>query len=241
MAKFHHYSVNNVILIAMQMPTASLVAGYTSWRDKFHRQVKKGEKGIRILAPAPYKRKVSAPVVDGNGQPVMDAAGKQQREEKEVTIQSFRPVSVFDVSQTEGEPLPELGVHELTDSVEDYRRMESALLNSSPVPIIFWQMEGSAKGCYDRSTDEIHVQDGMSEAQTIKTMIHEISHATLHSKSYEEQHPDEPKKDRHTKEVEAESIAYVVCSHYGIDTSDYSFGYVAGWSSGKRRRSSRHR
>ena len=234
MAKFHHYSLNNTILIAMQKPEATLVAGYQAWQKNHGRHVKKGEKGIQILAPAPYKTKIEQDVIDKNThQRVLDAQGNPVKETVEVERAAFRVTTVFDVSQTEGKELPSIGVDELSGNVEQYGQFRQVLIETSPVPIVFEEVKGGAKGFYSPASNDIHVQTGMSEVQTLKTMIHEIAHAMLHSPEYAKTHPEDEKKDRHTKEVEAESIAYSVCQHYGIDTSDYSFAYVAGWSSGK--------
>ena len=235
MAKFHNYSFNNTLLIAMQKPGASLVASYGSWQKNFHRYVKKGEKGIRIIAPAPYKTKREREVIDPNTrQPVKDNSGHVKKEEVEVTVNSFKPVCVFDVSQTEGEPIPQMGAGELLQSVEGYQDFVEAMKEIAPVSISFEEIDGNAKGYFSTTEQRIVVQSGMSESQTLKTLVHEISHSLLHDKdNVRIEGIDEAKKNRSTKEVEAESVAYTVCQHFGIDTSDYSFGYVAGWSSGK--------
>lgn len=238
MTKFHHYSLNNTLLIAMQKPDATLVAGYRAWQKDHGRNVKMGEKGIQILAPAPYKKTIEQDVLNpSTGQKLLDADGNPRKETVEVEYAAFRIATVFDVSQTEGKELPSFGVDELTGSVEKYGDLLQALIDTAPVPVVFDEIKDGAKGYYSPSGNEIHVQTGMSELQTIKTLIHEISHASIHSPEYAAAHPDE-KKDRHTKEVEAESIAYCVCRYLGgpegeIDTSDYSFAYVASWSSGK--------
>ena len=232
MAKFHSYSFNNTLLIAMQ--GGQLVAGYNKWRDEFHRNVKKGEKGIKIFAPAPYKVKKDVPKLDAQGQPVKDKDGNTVTEQKEVQVPAFKIVSVFDVSQTEGEPLPSLGVEELTGSVEQYQDFFKALEQTSPVPIGFEDIPGGSHGYYHLTEKRIAIQEGMSELQTLKTAIHEIAHSKLHAIDPEApaiEQADRP--DSRTREVQAESVAYAVCQHYGLDTSDYSFGYVAGWSSGK--------
>ena len=231
MAKFHNYSFNNTLLIAMQ--GGQLVAGFNKWKDTFHRTVKKGERGIKILAPAPYKVKQKMEKLDEQGKPVLDKDGKPLTEEKTVQIPAFKVVSVFDVSQTEGEPLPTLGVEELTGDVERYQDFFKALEQTSPVPMAFEDIPGGAKGFFSPVESRIAIQEGMSEIQTVKTAIHEIAHAKLHAVKPDEKAAPEDKKDRHTKEVEAESVAYTVCQRYGIETSDYSFGYIAGWSSGK--------
>ena len=229
MARFHNYSFNNTILIAMQ--GGQLVAGYNKWRDEFHRNVKKGEKGIKIFAPAPYKVKKDVPKLDAQGQPVKDKDGNTVTEQKEVQVPAFKIVSVFDVSQTEGEPLPSLGVEELTGSVEQYQDFFKALEQTSPVSIGFEDIPGSSHGYYHLTEKRIAIQEGMSELQTLKTAIHEIAHSKLHAIDPEAPATDRP--DSRTREVQAESVAYTVCQHYGLDTSDYSFGYVAGWSSGR--------
>ena len=232
MAKFHSYSFNNTLLIAMQ--GGQLVAGYNKWRDDFHRNVKRGEKGIKILAPAPYKVKKEMPKLDEQGQPVMDKDGKPLTEVQETQVPAFKIVSVFDVSQTEGEPLPSIGVDELAGNVEQYEDFFKALEQTSPVPMAFEDIPGGSHGYYHLTEKRIAIQENMSELQTLKTAIHEIAHAKLHAID-----PDAPvtkqadRPDSHTREVQAESVAYAVCQHYGLDTSDYSFGYVAGWSSGK--------
>ena len=232
MARFHNYSFNNTILIAMQ--GGQLVAGYNKWRDEFHRNVKKGEKGIKIFAPAPYKVKKEVPKLDEQGQPVRDKDGTPVTEQKEIQVPAFKIVSVFDVSQTEGEPLPTLGVEELTGDVERYQDFFKALEQTSPVPMAFEDIPGGSHGYYHLTEKRIAIQENMSELQTLKTAIHEIAHAKLHAIDPEApvtEQADRP--DSRTREVQAESVAYTVCQHYGLDTSDYSFGYVAGWSSGK--------
>ena len=232
MARFHNYSFNNTILIAMQ--GGQLVAGYNKWRDEFHRNVKKGEKGIKIFAPAPYKVKKEVPKLDEQGQPVRDKDGNPVTEQKEIQVPAFKIVSVFDVSQTEGEPLPTLGVEELTGDVERYQDFFKALEQTSPVPMAFEDIPGGSHGYYHLTEKRIAIQENMSELQTLKTAIHEIAHAKLHAIDPEApvtEQADRP--DSRTREVQAESVAYTVCQHYGLDTSDYSFGYVAGWSSGK--------
>ena len=232
MAKFHSYSFNNTLLIAMQ--GGQLVAGYNKWRDDFHRNVKRGEKGIKILAPAPYKVKKEVPKLDEQGKPVMDKDGKPLTEVQETQVPAFKIVSVFDVSQTEGEPLPSIGVDELAGNVEQYEDFFKALEQTSPVPMAFEDIPGGSHGYYHLTEKRIAIQENMSELQTLKTAIHEIAHAKLHAIDPEApvtEQADRP--DSRTREVQAESVAYAVCQHYGLDTSDYSFGYVAGWSSGK--------
>lgn len=231
MSKFHSYSFRNSLLIMMQKPTATHVAGFNSWKNNFNRTVNKGEKGIQILAPSPYRIKVEMDKIDPISQkPVLDKTGKPVTEEVEITKPSFRPVYVFDVDQTSGEPLPQL-ITELSGSVSEYRAFLESLKSVSPFPVVFEDIKSGAKGYCDPVNQKIAIKDGMSEVQTIKTAIHEITHADLHA---DQRHLSlEERKDRRTKEVEAESVAFVVCSHYGIDTSHYSFGYVAGWSSDK--------
>ena len=290
MSKFYHYSFSNTLLIAMQKPEATYVAGYTSWQRNFDRQVMKGEKGIKILAPAPYKAKEEREKIDPSTQkPVLDADGKPVTETVEVMRPAFKVVSVFDISQTDGKELPDIIVDELSGSVENYAAFFEALKQESPAPIAFEDIPSGAKGYFSPVENRIAIQEGMSEIQTIKTAIHEIAHAKLHSIDRPEPEPawkivmisdggtkrdflsgfaseteanetaeregwrfidenrfewrleveedtsavQEMRKDRHTKEVEAESVAYTVCQRYGIETSDYSFGYIAGWSSDK--------
>lgn len=234
MSKFYNYSFNNTLLIAMQKPEATYVAGYTSWQRNFDRQVMKGEKGIKILAPAPYKAQEEREKIDPLTQkPVIGADGKAVTETVEVLHPAFKVVSVFDVSQTDGKELPDIIVDELKGTVENYEAFFNALKQESPVPISFEDIPGGAKGFFSPVESRIAIQEGMSEIQTVKTAIHEIAHAKLHAVKPDEKAAPEDKKDRHTKEVEAESVAYTVCQRYGIETSDYSFGYIAGWSSGK--------
>ena len=234
MSKFHNYSFNNTLLIAMQKPDASLVAGYNKWKDDFERQVKRGEKAIKILAPAPYKVRRQVEKLDASGRPIPGPDGKPLTEEKEITVPAFKVVSVFDVSQTEGREIPDIAVNELTGSVERYQDFFTALERTSPVPIAFENIESGAHGYYHLEEKRIAIDEGMSELQNLKTAIHEIAHATLHVID-KDATPEElaGRPDRRTREVQAESVAYTVCQHYGLDTSDYSFGYVAGWSSGK--------
>lgn len=236
MSKFHNYSFNNTVLIALQKPDASLVMGFNAWKGKgIERNVKKGEQGIRIFAPAPYKIKTEAEKLDPDTKKlIIGEDGKPITETKEITIPAFKVVCVYDVSQTEGKELPTLGVDELLGSVENYKDFFAALEETSPVPIAFEQIEGGAHGYYHLEDKRIALDEGMSERQTLKTAIHEIAHAKLHDidlNAPAEERANRP--DRRTREVEAESVAYTVCQHYGLDTSDYSFGYVAGWSSGR--------
>ena len=235
MSKFHNYSFNNTLLIAMQKPDASLVAGFTAWKNQFQRNVKKGEKGIKIIAPSPFKIKQETEKIDPQTQkPVIGRDGKPVTEEKEITIPAYKVVSVFDVSQTEGKELPDIAVDALTGDVEPYSDFFAALEKTSPVPIGFEKIEGGAHGYYHLEDKRIALDEGMSELQTLKTAIHEIAHAKLHDIDLNAPKDEQqPRVDRRTREVEAESVAYTVCQHYGLDTSDYSFGYVAGWSSGR--------
>ncbi len=213
MSKFHNYSFNNILLILMQMPDASLVAGYKTWQ-KMGRNVRKGEHGIRILAPCKHKKVVE----------------KEGEEDTVISFTTFRPASVFDVSQTDGEDLPQGYIKKLEGDVDDYDKLIEKLKNASPAPIRFDPLNGTnANGYYSHTNREIVVKEGMSEQQTVKTLVHEISHAIMHDKESGEA----KEADRNTREVQAESVAYTVCGMLGIDTSDYSFGYVAGWSEGK--------
>lgn len=235
MSKFHNYSFNNTVLIAMQKADASLIAGFNAWKNEFQRNVKRGEKGIRIIAPSPFKVKKEMEKIDPKTKrPVIGRDGKPVTEEKEVAIPAFKVVSVFDVSQTEGRELPNLAVDALTGNVEQYKDFFAALEKTAPVPVGFEKMKSGTHGFYHLEDKRIALSEGESELQTLKTLIHEIAHAKLHDIDLNApiaEQADRP--DRRTREVEAESIAYTVCQHYGLDTSDYSFGYVAGWSSGK--------
>lgn len=234
MSKFHDYSLNNTLLIAFQRPDATLVAGYTVWQKQFGRQVQKGEKAIKILAPAPYKEKVEMEKIDPiTRTPILDADGKPVREVQEVTRPAFKVVSVFDVSQTEGREIPSLGVDELSGDVREYEMFFEALKRSCPVPMEFENIEGSAKGYYHQMEQRIAIREGMSQVQTIKTAIHEMAHQRLHAVDPLDEKSEIINQTRSSKEVEAESVAYTICQHYGIETSDYSFAYVAGWSHGK--------
>lgn len=229
MGRFHHYSMSNCILIAMQNPEARLVAGYAAWEKKFGRHVKRGEKGIKIIAPAPYSVSKQRTKTDPlTGKILLNQNGKPQKEMVDVMVPNFKVTTVFDVKQTEGKELPHL-VHELKADVNNYQQIMSAIRKISPVPIEFSDMPGStAKGYYDQVEKKIVIRDGMSGVQTIKTAAHELSHALLHDKDTGSQ--KDQMLDRRVKEVEAESVAYVVCQHFGIDTSDYSFAYVESWS-----------
>lgn len=229
MAKFPRYSVNNTMLIMMQRPDAQLCQSFTGWKQ-MDRYVKKGEKGISILAPAPYKIEREQTKLDEKGRPVFDADGEPVKEKVEVTIRAFKVVKTFDLSQTDGKELPTIGPSELVGNIEGYPKLLQALQEISPVPVSFELIDGDAKGFYHLEDKKIVVQDGMSEVQTIKTLLHEMAHQILHDK---DNVPEAKDISRNGKEVEAESVAYVVCQHYGINTSDYSFSYVAGWSEGK--------
>ena len=226
MSRFHEYSLNNTILIMLQKPEATLVAGYTAWQKQFHRQVKKGEKGIRILAPSPYKAKVEEDILDPVTKEVLrDSSGNPVKQEKEVDRIGFRVISVFDVSQTEGPDLPTIGIDELTGEVKGYDLFFQALKNICPVSVGFEKITNGAKGYFHHGENRIAIQENMPQQQTIKTLIHEMAHQKLHSGKND--------LSRSGKEVEAESVAFTVCNHFGIDTSEYSFPYIAVWSSGK--------
>lgn len=225
MSQFHNYSFNNTILIALQRPDATYVAGYGAWQQKFHRQVKRGEKGITILAPVPVKDK-NISTDETNHETT-----SHDPDDEKVTMY-FRPVSVFDISQTDGEPLPTLGVDELAGSADGYASFMKALSTLSPVSIRFDEIDGGAKGYYHTVNKEIVIKSGMSEAQTMKTCVHEVSHAILHDR--DRMKKEGVQKDRQTKEVEAESVAYAVCAAFGLDTGEsYSFPYIGVWSGSK--------
>ena len=230
MAKFHNYSFNNTMLIAMQRPDATLVTSYKNWQS-MGRQVMKGEKGITIIAPAPYKKMKEKEVLDENQRPIMGTDGKPKTEKVEVTVPHFKAVTVFDIAQTSGEPIQTLAPELLTAAVQDFDSFMQAIQKISPVPIRFDEIDGNANGYYHNADKEIVIKKGLSESQTLKTAIHEIAHAKLHDREIMESLGVE--KDRLTKEVEAESVAYCVCSSFGLDTSDYSFPYIAGWSSSR--------
>ena len=235
MSKFHNYSFRNTVLIAMQKPDASLLAGFSAWKNNFGRNVMKGQKGIKIIAPSPFKIRQEVEKIDPHTQkPIIGKDGKPVTEEKEIKIPAYKVVSVFDVSQTEGKELPDIAVDELTGDVDRYKDFFAALEKTSPVPIAFENIEGGSHGYYHLEDKRIAINEGMSELQTLKTTIHEIAHAKLHDIDLNAPKDEQqPRVDRRTREVEAESVAYTVCQHYGLDTSDYSFGYVAGWSSGR--------
>ena len=230
MAKFHNYSFNNTMLIAMQRPDATLVTSYKNWQS-MGRQVMKGEKGITIIAPAPYKKMKEKEVLDENQRPIMGTDGKPKTEQVEVIVPHFKAVTVFDIAQTSGEPIQTLAPELLTAAVQDFDSFMQAIQKISPVPIRFDEIDGNANGYYHNADKEIVIKKGLSESQTLKTAIHETAHAKLHDKEIMESLGVE--KDRLTKEVEAESVAYCVCSSFGLDTSDYSFPYIAGWSSSR--------
>ena len=240
MSRFHRYSVNNTMLIYMQRPDASLVAGFQKWKNQFGRHVKKGERGITIIAPTPFKKKIEEVKLDPDTKaPMLDKDGKQITEEREISIPMFKPVKVFDVAQTDGKPLPHLA-STLTGSVEQYEIFVEALRRSAAVPISFKAISPDTDGYFSPSDQAITIREGMSEVQTISALVHEIAHSKLHN--YEKQQAEaaagkdgeEPvKKDRHTEEVEAESVSYAVCQYFGIETGENSFGYIATWSQGK--------
>lgn len=229
MSKFTSYSLNNTLLIAMQMPDATTVAGFTTWQ-KLNRHIIKGSKAIKIIAPCPYKRKIETDITDTDGQSIIGKDGKPIKEQTEKVLMGFKTVNVFDISQTEGEPLPEI-VHKLDGTVSGYTDFLDALKQFSPVPIDFKSIEGSANGYYHLTDKNIVIDNGMSQTMNCKTAIHEITHALLHDRDNGLEKNNIP--DRETKEVQAESVAFTVCQYYGIDSSEYSFGYIAGWSSGR--------
>ena len=229
MSRFHSYSMNNTMLIYMQKPDATLVAGYHGWQQKFNRNVLKGEKGIQILAPAPIRKTVTMDVFDEHMRPVLDPDGNQVRKTEQITIPAFKPVTVFDVSQTEGEPLPEL-VQTLNGSVENYDNFLQALHRVSQAPISFKELPSNLDGFFNLKDKTITIRDGMSEAQTVCAIVHEVTHSRLHDKKAEN---PEDRKDSRTMEVEAESVAFAVCANYGIETGENSFGYIASWSKDK--------
>lgn len=234
MSKFHNYSFRNTMLILFQKPEASLIAGYGAWQKNFKRQVKKGERGIKILAPAPYKKTVEEKQFDKNGVPMKDKDGNIIVNTREITVPAFKVTTVFDVSQTAGEEIPMLA-KQLTGSIDEYEKFFRVLKEISPVPITLEPIDGTENGYYHLEEKRIAIKDKLSEMQTIKTAIHEIAHAKLHALPDKDEDGviDDTRPDNRTREVQAESIAYTVCQHFGIDTSDYSFGYIAGWSSGK--------
>ena len=229
-AKVPRYSVNNQILIMLQKPDATMCQSFSGWKE-MNRFVKKGEKGIRIMAPSPYKKEVEQDRLDANGNPMIGPNGEPMKETVEITVNAFKPVSTFDISQTDGDPVPMFCASELTADVEGYNQLLDAIKEIVPVPIAFENIESGAKGYFHLEENRIAVQEVMSEAQTVKTIIHEAAHQALHSRDAKSE--DGEKKSRNQKETEAESVAYIVCQHFGIDTSDYSFGYLASWSADK--------
>jgi len=232
MSRFHRYSVNNTMLIYLQKPDATLVAGFNKWRDQFERNVMKGEKGIKIIAPTPFKKKIEQEKLDPDTkQPIYDADGNSIMEEKVIKIPMYKPVTVFDVSQTDGKPLPELAAN-LTGDVQNYDVFMEALRRSAPVPITFEKMSGM-DGYFSVDEQRIAIQEGMSEVQTVSAAVHEIAHSKLHNQPKTEDADAPKRKDRNTEEVEAESISYAVCAYYGIATAENSFGYIATWSKDK--------
>lgn len=229
MSQFHHYSFGNALLILFQFPTASRVAGYNTWK-KLGRQVKRYEKGIKILAPCPYQRAVEQDQKDPEtGQTLYGPDGKPLRETRYIPVTHFKAATVFDISQTEGRELPNIGVSELSGDVSDFSALYTRLKALSPLPVEEDHVPSTAKGYTSFIEQRIVLRPGMSQAQTIKTLVHEIAHAKLHDPDILEG----AQRPRREKEVEAESVAYVVCQHFGLDTSEYSFGYVAGWSQGR--------
>ena len=233
MSRFHRYSVNNTMLIFQQRPDATLVAGFRKWQNQFGRHVKKGEHGITIIAPTPYKKKIEAQKLDPDTKaPVLDENGQAVIEEKEVVIPLFRPVKVFDVAQTDGKPLPEL-VESLTGDVQQYEVFLEALRRSAPVSISLEPLPANLDGYFSPKEQRIVIREGMSEVQTISAVIHEIAHSKLHDVTKCQAEEASNQKDRNTEEVEAESISYAVCQYYGIETSGNSFGYIATWSKDK--------
>ena len=233
MSRFHRYSVNNTMLIYMQKPEATLVAGYNKWKNQFERHVKKGERGITIIAPTPYKKKIEEQKLDPDtNAPILDKDGKVITEEKEIEIPMFRPVKVFDVSQTDGKPLPELA-SALSGNVQNYEIFMEALRRAAPVPIAFEAMAADMDGYFSAAEQRIAIRQGMSEVQTVSATVHEIAHSKLHDHKKQENEEVEEAKSRRTEEVEAESISYAVCQYYGIQTGENSFGYIASWSQGK--------
>lgn len=225
MAKFPRYSVNNNILIMMQKPDATLCQGYNAWK-KMERNVKRGEKGIRIIAPTSYTVQKEVNKTDAGGNVIYDKDGEPVKDTVEMKLTGFKVTTTFDISQTEGKDLPSLGVSELKGSVENFQAFMDAIKSVCPVPIGFEDIKSGAKGYYHTEDKRIAIQSGMSELQTLKTALHEMSHQILHADK-------DNKQSKSSKEVEAESVAYTVCKRYGLDTSDYSFSYVASWSDGK--------
>ncbi len=234
MAKFHKYSFNNTLLIALQNPDATLVAGYNAWQKKFHRQVRKGEKSIKIIAPMTFRRDMEVEKVDPSTQEIiLGPDGQPEKETRQVSYQLFKVSSVFDVSQTFGDPIPSLEVPELTGDAEHFEVFMEAIRKISPVPIRFDQVPGGAKGYYDNTNKNIVIMKGMSQSQTMKTAVHELGHSLCHDRDFLQSIGE--KKDRVTMELEAESIANCVCSYFGLETGDYSYPYIAGWAADRPR------
>ncbi len=238
MSRFHRYSVNNQMLIYMQKPNATLVAGFNKWRDQFGRNVKKGEKGIKIIAPTPYKKKIEETKLDPDTKlPMLDDNGNEMKVEKEIQIPMFRVVSVFDVSQTAGKPLPQLA-SDLSGNVQNYDAFVEAIRRSASVPITFEPIDSNTDGYFSLDEQKIVIRDNMSEVQTVSALLHELAHSKLHNRKDEqvkdgEQTEETAKINRNTEEVQAESISFAVCAYYGIKTDENSFGYIASWSNGK--------
>ncbi len=230
-AKLPRYSVNNQILIMLQCPNATMVQSFSGWKA-MNRFIKRGEKAIRIFGPAPYKKKVEQDKLDVYGNPMIGSDGEHLKDSVELMTMAFKPVSTFDISQTGGEPVPNFGIDELRGSVNGYQGMVDVIRAVVPVPISFEDISSNAKGYYNIEEDRIVVQAGMSEVQTVKTLIHEAAHQALHSRLVMDI-PSAKKRSRNRRETEAESVAYIVCRHFGIDTSDYSFRYLATWASDK--------
>lgn len=228
MSKLHRYSFSNTVLILSQCPNATMVAGFNSWKTNFGRTVNKGTHGISILVPAPYKKEIEAKIFDDNGKPVIGKDGKEVTEKRVVQVQAFKPAYVYDISQTSGKPVPRLGVDELTGTVENYDKIFEAIKEVAPVNISFEKITDGAKGYYSHTDKRIAINEGMSELQNLKTLVHETAHSMLRDNDYLKS-TGKP-KDRKTKEVEAESVSYTVCSYLGLDTSEYSFGYISGWA-----------
>ena len=230
MGKMPHYSVNNQILIMLQNPEATLCNSFSGWK-KVGRHVNAGEKGLRIMAPAPYQMEKEQEKTDANGKVILDKDGEPVKETVKVTVNAFKPVSTFDVAQTSGDPIPQIGVDELLGTVEGYEAIMQAIKDVSPVPVGFEDIQSGAKGYFHLADNRIAIQEGMSEVQTVKTALHEVAHAKYHNMEAMKANGEE--KSKNQKEIEAEGIAMVCAAHYGIDTSDYSLGYLTGYSSGK--------
>ena len=236
MSRFHNYSLNNIMLIYMQKPNATMVAGFGKWKDQFGRHVNKGEKGIKIIAPVLYNKKVEREKRDPQTQMiVVDEHGEPVMEEITVRVPKFKVTSVFDVAQTDGKPLPTL-IHDLYGNVENYDVFMEAIRRSSPAPmdIVSLSQEEHGDGYYSVSEKHIYLREDMSETQTISAALHEMAHAMLHSRealeAEKQQNPEAKPKTKAQKEVEAESVSYAVCQYYGIETKENSFGYIVNWS-----------